>query len=793
MTEPPSRNPDGFATGSGRRPFLWLLVILVAVYLPLFLGRIIFTRDIAHYAFPLRAFLRESFARGEFPLWNPYQGLGIPAFSQPQYGVFYPLNWLLFLVGPAQVASVFNWQSFLHMAWGAAGVCWLARRLGASSKGIVIAGLAWALSGYTTAEWISGMRLAADAWVPWAAVGQVALLDSLRAGGRAWRRGICKAALPSLFAVLYGEVFLAMVGAGFGVLFAIAVQASERIGTTASPRTRVRWLLASVLAVVLAFAAGAIVIVPARALLGSSERAAPLPRTIAEACSLHPLRLVEFAAPTCMGDVYGDYPAARVVGEPSLDGLPLSYSIYLGASVIVLVLAAFGRGRRQALVLGALAGLALLLALGKYTPVHGIFRRIVFPLAYMRFPEKYMVAIVAVVAVLAGLGAQRVLSGNAQPWRRTAVFLALLVALGAASPFLFPYPWSGFMVQGLRHGAAAVLALLGIQFLAARRSRLAAPMLVATVALDLTISTLGLQGFVPSVLASNVPYSVRVVKTDHGARHEPPRIYRSPATDHALARASRVSSPAEGELRLLGTSIPNTVNAWGIATLPGYDAAIPARMSQLWDRGRTDRLAALRLLGADYVVLPVGDPSAAGERLDGLEPLADPVPGARIFRVTGSLPPVFLAGRGEALADDEALRRMFEPQVIAGEVAWLAPQANALPGQPGPAGTCALTSYTHRRLEARCQATRAGLAVFVEQYDPGWHATVDGRPAPVLRANLVMRAVPLEPGDHLIVLEYHAPGVKLGIAISILALAVMLSLAIGSTPRSLGTGDGLGV
>jgi len=48
------------------------------------------------------------------------------------------------------------------------------------------------------------------------------------------------------------------------------------------------------------------------------------------------------------------------------------------------------------------------------------------------------------------------------------------------------------------------------------------------------------------------------------------------------------------------------------------------------------------------------------------------------------------------------------------------------------------------------------LAAFVEQYDPGWSALVDGKAAPLLRANLLMRAVPLPAGSHRIELQYRA-------------------------------------
>jgi hypothetical protein len=775
-SEPPSRLGDGSGPGSWRLVVLWFLMVLAVVYLPLFLGQIIFTRDIAHWIFPARWFVRDSLLAGHLPLWNPYQGLGFPVLGDPLYGVFYPPNWLYLLVGSGWVANATSALDFLHMAWGGFGVLCLARRFRATPVAAGVAALAWSLSGYMTAQWTAGLRLHAGAWIPWVALGHLALLSSLRAGGRRWMTGVVKAALPTGLALLMGEIFLAVMGVGLAVAFVAMVQISERRIDAALPRFRSRWLAAHILAVGIALGVGAVVLLPARAVMVSSARSEALTRENAEASSLHPLRLLEFVAPKCMGDVYGDYPAAHLVGEPRLDGLPLSYSVYLGASVLALALAAFRR-RFLVLALGGLTGLALLVAFGKYLPVHAIVRRLVPPLAYMRFPEKYLTLVVVGVALLAGLGAKRVLGAERQPWRRTAVFLGCLVAVGVAAPFLFPYPWSGYMVQGLRHGAVAVLALLGVQVLAARGSRLAAPTLVVTVALDLAVSTIGLQGFVPAVVATNVPATVRLVKADHGTRLEPPRVYRSAATDRALARGGPVSNPTEGELRLLATLIANTVNVWGIATLPGYDAGIPARMDRLWDIGEANRLASLQLLGADYVLLPSDDipPPIDGRTV--LQPLADPIAGTRLFRVVGSLPPVFLAGQAEVLTDDEAARRQFEPAVVSGEVVLLAPEGQPLAGPPGRVGTCVLQAYEAHRVEARCRATRAGLAVFVEQYDPGWNAIVDGRPAPILRANLIMRAVALSPGDHRILLEYQAPGLRAGLAVTVVALGVLLVLA----------------
>jgi len=772
----PASKPDDNPRRWPWSPFLWTLGILCAAYLPLFLGKVLFFRDIAHWIYPARAFLRDALVRGELPGWNPYQGLGFPVFGDPLYGVFYPPNWLFALVGPGWVASMLNWQCFAHMAWGAAGVGWLARRLGGSSKAIIIAGLAWALSGYTTAQWTSGLLLFADAWIPWVAVGHVALLDSLRAGGTAWRRGLVKAALPTILAVLLGEIFLAMIGAGFGVLFAFVLHAVERRNDP--PLPRVRWLVAAVSGVVLAFGVGAVVIVPARLLIGSTERAAPLARAIAESCSLHPLRLVEFALPYSMGDAYGVFPAAAIVGEPRLDGLPLSYSMYMGASVIALVLAAFGRSRRLAWALGGLTALALLLAFGKYTPVHAVFRRVVFPLAYMRYPEKYTVLVVAMLALLASLGARRILSDEPQPWRRTGVLFVSIVACGVIAAFALPAAWIVFAVHGALLGGVATLGMLAVHVLAARSSRLAPIVLVAIVVFDLSSSAWPLQGFGPRQIASGPPPAARFALERRAQPAAPPRLYRSNLIDDTVKKWVPANSNAEGEFRLTQTLVTNTANAWGVATLPGYDAAIPVLADRAWEAGLAVGQSALRLLGADYAILPVNDPTAVKNDRPGLEPLVDPLPGARLYRVPGALPRVFLARHAQVLGDDEALRRLYEPDIVAGNSVWLAPVGDppVSPAPPGRVGTCALESFGNNRVVALCAAQERGLAVFVEQFDRGWHATVDSQPARLLRANLIMRALPIEAGTHRIVLEFHTPGLGAGAVISVLSLLLLAAL-----------------
>ncbi len=761
------------------RAFLWVALALGLVYLPLVLGQIVFFRDIAHWTFPARSFLRDSLLRGEIPAWNPLQALGFATLSDPLYGVFYPPNWLFLLVGPARVASMLSWLDFTHLVWGSAGIFCLARRLRGTAAAAGLAALAWALSGYVTSQWSAGVLLLAAAWIPWAAVGHLALLDDLRARGRVLGLGLCKAALPTALALLMGEVFLAMMGVGFALALLIIVQGWERREDPSLPRFSRRWLAAIALAWLLAGGLGAVAVVPAQALMAHNPRATALSRAEAEIFSLHPLRLIEFAAPGSMGDAYGEYPASRWVGEASTDGLPLSYSMYMGASVLALVLLSVRRGRFLVLGLAGLCAFALLLAMGRYLPVHALFRRVVYPLAFMRSPEKYMAVFMPAFVLLAAEGCRNLLSGETLAWRRTGLLLALLVASGLVAVFVLPFPWSGFMVHGLRNGALAVLGILGVQFLAARRSRWAPYLLFAVVAIDLGSSCWALQGFVPASLANQKPAAVQAIQADRAGRAEPARVYRSEAVTGAVLRWTRASNHAEGQSRLMRTLVPASANAWGVAMVPGYEAALPSIFTRAWRAGQADRLAALRLAGVEYAVLPVRDPRQPSQR-PGLQPMLDPLPGARLFRVTQTLPRVFLSGHAEVLPDAQVGARLYEPVVVEGSTVWLAPdpQAHALAGAPGRAGACHLQTFANHRLSARCHAERPGLAVFNEQFDQGWSATVDGVPAPILRANLFMRALPLAPGEHEIVMSYRSPGLSSGAWISLLSLAALLALAV---------------
>lgn len=77
-------------------------------------------------------------------------------------------------------------------------------------------------------------------------------------------------------------------------------------------------------------------------------------------------------------------------------------------------------------------------------------------------------------------------------------------------------------------------------------------------------------------------------------------------------------------------------------------------------------------------------------------------------------------------------------------------------------------------LDCSAEATSDGDMLFFRlPYSNGWHATIDGESAEVVRANIGFMAVKLPKGNHQVTLTYETPGFAIGAALSICSIAGM--------------------
>jgi hypothetical protein len=754
-----------------------LVALIALAYLPLFVGQVLFQRDITRQIYPEQCFLHDGLAGGDLPYWNPLIGLGISTPANPLNQHLYPPNLVSLLLHSPPATSFFL---FAHLLFGAVGVAMLLARLRPGSRApAIIAGVAWALSGYVTSEVTAGLRLTAVAYFPWCALGALCLSRRIRSARatRDWVGGVAWLALPLGCCFLTGEVFFPILAVAFAVSVAIGEALAEEHAQTlrGSRRWWFRLAVGLCAATLLAGMLASAVLWPAQRAAEGTDRGQPLLRAVAEVGSLHPWRLVEMVAPSAMGDPYTDYPAGSWVGEKALGDRPLLYGCYLGSSVLVLALMAFGRNRRLATALGIAGLAALLVALGRHTPAHAIVRFLVPPLARMRGPEKYLSLFFACTAILAGLGLARVREEKGTLWLRGLLVVGGLLGLVALSG-AFPSAVSGQIRSSALRGLTFATATTVLVWMATRSARAPSLLLVALTFVDLASAAWPLQNFAAAELVDGQPAAARSILADARARGRlgPPRVYRAETIDAAIAAAAPPTSVADVQRNLTATLIDNHAGCFGIASVPGYDAAMPSSLSKLWLGLRGRGLDLLRMTGVDYVVLPS---SLAGT--PGLVPMMDPVPGARLFRVDGALPRVYLARPSTTSPYVFAPESLLAPEVVAGKRAVLAPANHPLPEGTNPVdglGSCRMLAFASTHLEAECDAKQEAVAVFLEQYDPGWTALLDGRKAQLLRANLTMRAVAVPAGRHSITLDFSPPGLLAGCAVSFAGLLALVGI-----------------
>lgn len=89
--------------------------------------------------------------------------------------------------------------------------------------------------------------------------------------------------------------------------------------------------------------------------------------------------------------------------------------------------------------------------------------------------------------------------------------------------------------------------------------------------------------------------------------------------------------------------------------------------------------------------------------------------------------------------------------------------ADVLGGDPTmvPGDTISLVKYTPNTVTYRCSTRGGGIAVFSEVWFPwGWHARIDGKPAPLGRVNYVLRAMRVPAGTHDISMTFSPDSLR---------------------------------
>lgn len=752
-------------------PALFLLLPLLA-FPELFFGhQTLWRSDITLIHYPYHITVADEWLAGRVPLWNPYQHIGVPLLAEGQVGPLYPLG-ALFLspLSPSLELSLFV---ALHLTLAAVFTFALARTLGLATAPATLAGLAFGMGGFLMAQ-IGNLNIMTGAvWLP------LILCSAIMA---ARRRSLAVALLAGLPLAL--QAFTAQPQVVFYTLLVLVGYAVFRLVADRSVR--------AALFVAVAIASGLLLsapqLLPAYELQQHSVRSQALDFDFLTKNSWPPMMGLNLVLPGAFGN--------NVVGFKGGDPFEEDF-IYAGFIPLLMVGFAWHQRRRRDMpyFVLLLAG-AMLLALGRYTPLYQLVIQHLPGFALFRIPSRWLMAANLALAVLCGYGLQTLIERGLSR-RRLVICGAILGLLGAGLllTWVFREPvraWVDTGWSGLERKLILAFLERGFEMQPVYQTE----RLLLRWMLPLT-TPVGLLVF--NMLAT------LVLLVGYGARRLSPRAFA------ALAVAA-----VSLDLVVAGGTAINPIRPddWWQQLSGGARHVLEHMDSgRVWPLGMGSEAAAVRNLGqffpSAYRVRSAGGHGSPLmlDRHDAFVHTAHPVQQVRLLGVRyiltegrmgadaeSTFPPVFADDESVVYENRDPLPRAFAVHavVLAADAEAALARLTDLALDPRqtvvieasvdlepPRGVAAtgtdevvLTLDTPDAVEVRAHLAADGYLVLLDTWYPGWEATVDGAPAPIYRAYSIVRAVFVPAGEHTVRFNYRPLSFRLGVALSGLALAI---------------------
>lgn len=793
---------------------LALLAATLAVYAPaLFGGRVLLPADIvplmrpwsatASTRFPdfrtaqnqmlgpifeyysWRHYARERIHRGEVPLWNPRELGGNVLLANNQSAVLYPPNVLLYVL---PLPTGINLVTALHTFLTGLFLFGFLRTLRLRRPAAMTGALVWMFCGLQVAWTEFQTPTAALCWLPGALWAWERYLRTAR-----WRVGILGVGGALAMALLAGHMqFAFYVGFGFAV-YAVARAIWPCTGD-ASLRVRNR-AICLVVALVLAGALSASTLLPVLEVGRSNFRGAN-DYAGSVALRIPPMNLLTIVVPNLLGNPH-DYVSvgadgSLVQGHDYIGRFEyVEYAAYVGVCGIILALVGivFGMRRRgrsapAALALAMIGAAGLLLAAG--TPLCAAFYYGVPGYRQFHATARALCLLCLALAGLAAFGVDRLLEASAGDavernralrtvaWTSVGVAIAALVAfpgMGLLVPTLLTDHWFGYEVAGLMRslglvGASALVAVVVVRCAACGgwpggAARWSLPV-VAAVDVLLTMAA-----FNPVADPAMLGYPTAT--TDFLATTSPDRVVS--LEDPQRGIKSRIVPnmnavvgyrEAQGADSLHWDRYHRLMECVALSMLPGQKQAF-ADPNTVRLPGVTNRV--LDLLNVRYATTHPSAPLHA----PGWTRVLDAE--LTVWRSDHAFGPVWIVGRTRsARSPGEALRLVMDPSV---DLHTEAVVEGAVPTMDARAagGSARVVRFDPHRIAVDTHAVAPGLLVLSEIGMPGWHASVDGRPAQIVLSDYVLRSVPIPAGDHRVELVYRPASYYVGLYLTALALA----------------------
>ncbi len=755
---------------------------------------------------------------GRFPLWNPYELLGMPFVAGLQSAMFYPTNWLCALLPMSQLGRAINLGIILNLFLSGLFTYLWARRFGLRPTGAIIAAGTYVFGAPQILRVFEGhwSFLAMMPWIPC-----ILLCVEMF---------LCSGFQP--LAIVLGAAAVAMEWFGgnpqyafYGGIAAVLYLAGRlwqrrELGARGAARAIGSFALIYVIGSALA----GVQLMPALELFSVSSRPGQTSYAWARTASLVPEGLLSFLVP----DLFG-----AEVGVPYWGRWNLwEMSPYVGVVAFGLAFIALLRGvRGRAFLPGCLALTCLLMAMAGNAAFFGLIPG--FDL--FRSQARWLCPASLFIGLLAGLGADGPFDhaqGRPEGTRTggiaataakeesaaradgrgiwiLACLAALLILIGGALCSETGFgraAWLRFMDAMLQVGNKAgyderlslhewmrtpsaefKLAAMRTAGLSMLRAGLLLGALAGLVGLALRarIKPAWAAGALLALAAVDAwTFGQRYLMTfdprEDGLSPGAVEFFASRPKPFRFARGGVALPPCEGMTHHFSCIEGVQPNAparfrdifWSLQGESMYARAMDGRFTSyfLYTPGPMILMLNLRYL--------VAYPSHPKLQIEGLHTVYQD-PRIRIDEMPDPWPRAWLVHRYDVVGNREALLKAilsldYKREALLEQDPGCAVEA---PAAAAPE-TVRIERYEPARIDITVQAAAPALLVLSDLFYPGWEAMVDGRPAEILRANYVMRAVAITEGAHEVRFLYRPASFRSGVAVSAagcLAVALLIS------------------
>lgn len=732
---------------------------LVLVLSPIILfSTVIFTGKSFFWGLPIlqfipwRVFLLNSIQQGVIPLWNNLNGFGAPFIANYQSAAFYPPSWILaifyWLGDVGWLAYGFTLLTIAHLLLAGLGMVFFLRRLGLSTFAQNIGGLVFSLSGFMIYRTGFYSMIWTAAWLPWLLF---AFTPNQRNEKGTW--------LPNIQGVIFISMLLL---AGHAQLaFYSLVLTTSWVGYHAISLRRVHdsllYIVSYSLTIILAAGISSIQLIPTAELLLNSQRAIEVGFDSGMDYSFWGWHFLNFLNPGW----FGSPATANYWGY----GNAWEDAVYVGVLPLVLCLVAvkhvLHKSRFQGILicLYACVILAVLLALGKFTPIYLWLYSHIPTFSMFQSPARWMFITTFCISIIAALGSEFFTrpSGRLRYWLNLSAMGAAAIGIGALLGLLVLPRFEPTIFKSiLSFSAILFICLLAWIYLPveSKARNFFITGVIALLSIDLIIAAWGFQPVVDMATLQKLTRDTQssgVMYVDSSSEYwmKFRRFFRF--LDFR---------PVEELSDIANTGLPNLNLLTSSKSANNFDPLVPEGYDQLMHKLQMldldTQYAVLSRLGVNkFISANNGTPSGLSEKS---------LPETGVIYWSNCVKSVV----NKEQAWDALIHSDKSMVIIEGVI------EESLSNCSISESAVSIKSETTGNISINSNSSQPGWLVFRQTLYPGWKVSIDGKQASYYPADYLFMAVELPAGEHEVIWYYDPISYKIGGLVTLLSIIVLL-------------------